>query len=202
MATAVRSKLGPGDHNRQLSLDEFLHGDYEEGYRYEIIDGRLYVSPLPDLPEGRLDRWIDLKLVFYAQAHPEVINYVHAKPRVFVHARPRATVPEPDVAAYRDFPVEADLREVQWQNVSPVLVVEVLSADDPDKDLVRNVDLYLQVPSIREYWVLDGLTDPNRPTLIVRRRHGKRWVVREYEAGQTFTTKLLPGFELIIDPRR
>ncbi len=50
--------------------------------------------------------------------------------------------------------------------------------------------------------MLDGRQDPNQPTLIVRRRHGKRWVVREYTAGGTCTTKLLPGFELLIDPRR
>jgi Uma2 family endonuclease len=40
-----------------------------------------------------------------------------------------------------------------------VLVGEVVWEDDPDKDLVRNVELYLQVPSIREYWVLDPLPD-------------------------------------------
>jgi Uma2 family endonuclease len=202
MATDVRLKLGLGDHGRRLSLDEFWHADYEEGYCYEIIDGRLYVSPQPNLPEGRIDRWIDLKLVLYAHGHPEVINYVHAKPRVFVHARPEATVPEPDVAAYHDFPLDQPLRGSSWENISPILVVEVLSPNDPDKDLDRNVELYLLVPSIKEYWILDGRDDPDRPTLIVRRRHGKRWVVRRHEGGETFTTRLLPGFELLIDPHR
>jgi Uma2 family endonuclease len=91
---------------------------------------------------------------------------------------------------------------VKWQLVSPVLVVEVLYEADPYKDLVRNVELYLQVPSIREYWIIDARIDPDEPTLIVHRRRGKKWVRREYLHGETYTTKLLPGFRLRIDPHR
>jgi hypothetical protein len=38
--------------------------------------------------------------------------------------------------------------------------------------------------------------------LIQHRRYGKRWVVRPFPYGSTFTTKFLPGFELVIDPRK
>src|SRR5205823_3821523 len=95
--------------------------------------------------------------------------------RVFIPDEPEATAPEPDSAAYRNFPLERPLRELRWQDLSPVLVVEVLSEDDPDKDLVRNVELYLQVPTIREYWIIDGRNDPDRPALRVYRRRGQRW---------------------------
>src|SRR5687768_15664390 len=83
----------------------------------------------------------------YARSHPSVINYVTAKARVFVSGRRRTTCPEPDIAAYRDFPL-ADLPQVRWEDVSPMLVVEVLGGEDDQKDLVRNVALYLQVPTI------------------------------------------------------
>ena len=83
MSTVPRLRLGPADHGRKLPLDELYSADYQEGYKYEIIDGALYVSPVPNLPEGWLDRWVDLALTFYAREHPEVINYPHAKPRVF-----------------------------------------------------------------------------------------------------------------------
>ena len=39
-----RLKLGPGDHNRQLTLDDFESAEYEEGYQYELIDGKLYYA--------------------------------------------------------------------------------------------------------------------------------------------------------------
>jgi Uma2 family endonuclease len=119
-----------------------------------------------------------------------------------VPARPDLTVPEPDVAAYRDFPLHLPLSEWSWEDVSPIVVCEVLVDSDPHKDLVRNVDLYFEVPSISEYWILDGSADPDRPTLIARRRWGSRWVVREVAYGETFTTRTLPGFELLIDPRQ
>ena len=47
-------KVGPLDRNRPMTLDEFMVADYEAGYQYELIDGKLYVSPLPNSPEGRV----------------------------------------------------------------------------------------------------------------------------------------------------
>lgn len=199
MATIL--KIGPADHGRPMALDEFLTSSAREGYHYELIDGKLYVSPLPNLPEDRVEGWLFLKVKLYARDHPEVINYVTNKARVFVPGRLRTTCPEPDLAAYSDFPLHLPFRELRWQDVSPILVAEILSHDDPDKDLVRNVDLYLQVPSIKEYWLIDDRDDPERPSQQVYRRHGKRWRTLEFGPGETYTTKLLPDFELILDPR-
>jgi Uma2 family endonuclease len=201
MATVL--KIGPGDHGRPMTLEEFTAGDYEEGYQYELIDGKLYVSPRPNLPQGFIETWIFRALDRYSDAHPDVLNYVHPNARVFVPGRPGVTNPEPDVAAYHDFPLDLPFREIRWQDASPVLVVEVLSLDDPDKDLVRNVALYLEVPSIREYWILDTRQNPARPTMQVYRRRGRRWQrAIEVAPGERYTTRLLPGFELILTPRR
>jgi Uma2 family endonuclease len=201
MATAT-GKIGPKDHGRPMTLDEFLSADRTEGCRYELIDGELYVSPEADLPEAQDNLWIFTRLLLYARDFPDVINCVHPRARVFVPRRKRVTCPQPDVAAYHDFPVHLPIRKLRWQDVSPILVVEVLSSADPDKDLVRNVQLYWQVPTIKEYWVLDVRDDPDRPTLTVYRRRSKRWPVMHHSFGETYTTPLLPGFELIVDPRK
>lgn len=195
-------KLGPSDHGRPLTLDDFESADYEPGFKYEIIDGRLYVSPEANFPESILERWLDRKLTRFSEDHPDVINFVAVKSRVFVHKRKKATVPEPDVAAYHDLDLSQDFRDIHWRDLGPILVAEVLVEGDEYKDLERNPDLYLDVPTVKEYWVLDGRENPNEPTLIQHRRYGKRWVVREYPYGTTFTTKLLPGFTLLIDPRK
>jgi len=89
---------------------------------------------------------------------------------------------------------------VRWQDVSPLLVCEIPSQDEPHKDLVRNVELYLAVPSIKEYWILDVRDDPDRPHLIAHRRHGSRWRVQEVSFGERYTTRVLPGFKLVLDP--
>ena len=197
MATALR--IGPADRGRPMALAEFLAGDFEEGYQYELIDGRLSMNPVPNAAEGMVDRWIILKLHGYTLNHPEVLNCVCWKARVYIPGRRGVTNPEPDATAYHDFPWTQDLRNLRWQDLSPILVVEVLSADDPDKDLVRNANLYLQVPTIKEYWILDARVDPARPALRVHRRHGRQWRIVEVGPGGTYTTKLLPGFELILD---
>jgi Uma2 family endonuclease len=182
-----------------MTLDEFLAGDYAEGYQYELIKGKLYVSPQRNLPQNRVEEWLHFQLKLYARDHPEVLNYVTAKGRVFIPNHEEPTCPEPDVAAYRQFPLHLPMESVRWQDVSPILVAEVLSPEDPDKDAVRNAALYFQVPSIKEYWLLDNRDDAARPSLRVHRRHGGKWRVLELNGGDKYTTRLLPGFELILD---
>ena len=197
MRTALR--LGPEDHGRPLELEQFLKGDYDEGHRYELIDGRLYVSP----PLTPAHDWIEKHVLYllhdYARQRPEIINHVTSKARVFVPRARHITAPEPGVAAYRDFPLDRQ-RKLQWGEVSPLLVVEVLEGEDDEKDLVRNVDLYRRVPSIQEYWVFDIREDPAEPMLRVYRRRGDDWDLTEYDSRSTYTTDLLPGFALPVRP--
>lgn len=196
MATVL--KIGPHDHGRLVNYEEFLSGDYKEGYQYEIIEGRLYVSPQANLPHDRMNGYVYGKLETYVARRPKVINYVSCKARVFVPGVHLATVPEPDVAAYHDFP--ADLA-ADWQDVSPLLTVEVLSGDDEFKDLVRNVDLYWRVPSIQEYWLFDIRQNAARPTLrVFRRGSGDEWEITDFGPDDTYTTALLPGFKLPVRP--
>ena len=199
---SVQLKLGPTDHGRPLSLDEFDEAEFEPGSRYEIIDGWLYVSNEPDPAENILEMWLLLKLANYSSQRRDIINYVSPKSRLFVYSEREPTVPEPDIAAYRDFPLDKPFREIRWQKNGPILVAEILVEGDPYKDLERNRELYLEAPSIREYWIVDGRKNPNEPTLIQHRRYGKRWVVKSHPYGSTFETKLLPGFTLVIDPRK
>lgn len=197
MTTAV--KLGPADHGRAVTLDEFHAGDYDEGYRYEIIEGRLYVSPMPRFEQDWLEQYVLDMLKEFTRRCPQAINKVTNKARVYVPGDPDATIPEPDVAAYRNFP-RRRRSHVNWRDVSPILVVEILSPEDPDKDLVRNVDLYWRVPGIEEYWVFDNREDSDRPALRVYRRGDDGWQVLDFGPDEIYTTPLLPGFELPVTP--
>jgi Uma2 family endonuclease len=202
MATIVK-QLGPLDHGRPMSLEEYTSGDYRKGYHYELIYGKLYVSPLPSPQEAYAEKWILRKLEKYTEAHPEGANFTHNKTRVFVPEPQEVTAPEPDVAVYKNFPLERLATDLSWDEVSPILVVEVLTSDDPAKDMVRNVALYQRVPSIKEYWIIDAREDAAHPTMRVYRKYRGRWQEPiELQFGDTYTTRLLPGFELVIDPRR
>jgi Uma2 family endonuclease len=198
---ATELKLGPASHGRPMTWDEFISGEYEEGFRYELIDGKLYVSPWSLFPEDVVHNWLRFKLQLYSKARPDIINHVTGPARVFVPGRDDITAPEPDLAAYRNVPLHRRIRSIRWEDLSPILVAEILSAGDPNKDLVRNVELYLLVPSIKEYWVLDARENADYPSLRVHRRYGKRWRVLEVGAEETYTTRLLPEFELKLDIR-
>ena len=191
--------LTPQDHGRELTIEELERADGLEGYRYELIDGRLVVSPIPNLPHDVVKDWLSDQLKLYAAQHPEIINLVKSPARVFVPGRPAVTAPEPDVAAYHDFPRDRPVSEWNWRDCTPILVAEVLSEDTVDKDLERNRELYLQVPSIREYWIIDPLADADEPTLTILRRRGRQWQRPiTVAAGDEYTTRLLPDFVLLL----
>ncbi len=158
------------------------------------------MSPTPNQPEDWVRTWLLYKLMHYARRHRKVLKHVTAAAQVFVPGHEDVTNPEPDVAAYRRWPNRLP-DDIRWEDVSPILVVEVLSADDPDKDLVRNVALYREVPSIREYWVFDARQSASEPTMTVYRRRGQDWRIIEVGPGERYTTRLLPGFQLRLNTR-
>jgi len=193
-------RLTPADHGRRISLYDFEHAETEEGACYEIIDGSVYVSPRADIPHEMLENWLYTELADYSRAHEKIVQRVSFSARVFVPDRERETCPEPDIAVYRKFPRRFKSWMVDWRLISPVIVVEIRSQSDRDKDLERNVELYLQVPSIREYWIVDQSTPLDLPSLIVHRRRGSRWQKPiQVPPHGTYATPLLPGFELKLD---
>jgi Uma2 family endonuclease len=195
MATSLR--FGPADHGREVTDDEAEHGDFEEGYRYELIDGRLYVTPLPDQPHDWLERYVYEVLRSYSRRRPKVIDVVTNKARVFVPGARRTTTPQPDISAYRNRPKS---RRDDWRDFSPLLVVEILGSDDDEKDFERNVVLYLRVPTIQEYWVFDIRDQDAPPSLRVHRRRGRTWETFDLTGSEIYSTPLLPGFRLVINP--
>jgi Uma2 family endonuclease len=197
---AATRTFGPADHGRAVTDAELAGARWVEGYHYEVIDGRLYVSPQPNEPHDHLLEWLSGALHAYERAHPEIINRVSSHARVFVPGRRATTCPEPDFAAYHDYPHHLPWRRRRWQDISPVFVAEVVS-EDLAKDFGRNVELYEQVPSIREYWlVFGGETDEQFLFRVYRRRGGKWQKPIDLTHGATYTTRLLPGFSLLINP--
>ena len=191
MLTAVR--FGPKDHGRLVSDEELESADYRLGYDYEVIFGRLYVSPAPNREHDVVEKHIYNQVYIYSVDHPEVVGYVTDRARVFVPSEQKTTAPEPDLAIYAE---DSD----DWRDDEPFIVGEVLRGEDVDKDLFRNVDLYLRVPSIQEYWVFDIRENSRRPMLLVHRRTRDGWDISELPPDAIYETPLLPGLRLQISP--
>lgn len=74
-------------------------------------------------------------------------------------------------------------------------VVEVVSDDDPKRDLVQKKREYAQA-GYREYWIVNPLNE----TITVHRLEGKRYVVHgRFRRGQTATSALVPSFSVPVD---
>jgi Uma2 family endonuclease len=190
--------FGPGDHGRLVTDEQVANARWLEGFRYEIIDGSIYVSPIPDLSHDDLVDWMAKPLRKYAEDHPETINQVKCPARVFVPGSRRTTVPEPDLAAYAEYPFHLPIPQRNWKKISPILVAEVVSGDVA-KDLGRNVILYERVPSIQEYWVVNQWIEDF--FFRVFRRRGNGWAKPvDFQWGETYSTRLLPGFSLKLKP--
>jgi hypothetical protein len=58
-----------------------------------------------------VETWLFSKVHVFSGEHPEIINYVTNKARVFVPRRRGITVPEPDLAAYHNFPLHLPFRK-------------------------------------------------------------------------------------------
>lgn len=185
-------RFGPKDHGRAVSDEELEFAEYRSGYDYEVIFGRLYVSPAPNPEHDVVEKHIYNQIYLYSLDRPDVVGYVTDRARVFVDSEEKTTAPEPDLAVYADGPDD------DWRAVGPFIVGEVLRGEDIDKDLFRNVELYWRVPSIQEYWVFDIRENPRQPMLLVHRRTRNGWDTRELAASDTYQTPLLPGLKLVI----
>lgn len=130
---------------KRWTLEE-LHRLPDDGNKYEVVFGELFVTPPPSEEHETILARLNSVLVPYVDAHGlggvfrgrSVVRFEdsEAEPDLFVRAiRPRPA---------RD-----------WEDApAPLLVVEVLSPSTRRRDLSGKRELYLSVGTA-EYWVID-----------------------------------------------
>ncbi|GMU37044.1 MAG: Uma2 family endonuclease [Phycisphaerae bacterium] len=187
--------VGPEDHGRIMTLAEYRAARGAPGYKYELIDGALVVSPNP-IPNH--DYWIQYvrnAIAAYARRHLGKVAHISEAAEVEVVGRTAPTRPIPDLSVYDAFPYPPP---PSWDDVVPVLVVEVISNRRAAKDTVRNRHLYWQVRGLREYGIINPENAPLAPTLIaLRRKRGARtWDERVVPFGRSYRSGALPGLSI------
>lgn len=160
----------------------------DDGNRYEIIDGELYVnpSPVPRHQDIVLNLAIALRLYFHA----------HGGGRVYISPL--------DVVLAEDGIVEPDIIVIKTDRVSivgetnvqgaPNLVVEVLSDRTRRVDELKKRKLY-ERSGVDEYWIVD----PGIELVKIYRRSNAIFELAaeiDTDAGGAITSPLLPGFSL------
>lgn len=127
------------------TLDE-LHRLPEDGNKYELVRGELFVTPPPSVGHEELAAVLGRILDAYVAAS--------GLGRVY---RPRAVLRVLESEVEPDLMVRpAAAGAVDWSEAPPpILVVEILSNATRRRDHVQKRDLYLDA-GVPEYWIVDG----------------------------------------------
>lgn len=175
------------DRRRKLTYDDYALLP-DDGQRYEVIDGELYLMPAPNVPHQRLAVDLTTRLHLFVRSH--ALGEVLAAPCDVVLSE--HDVVQPDLL----FISQERAGIITRKNIqgAPDLLIEILSESTRDRDegIKRNLYEHFGVP---EYWTFN---QPGR-TVTVHRRGGDG-SYRSFElsaaAGDVLTTPLLPGFAL------
>jgi len=136
--------VGP-ELERKLDYSD-LQATPEDRRRYELLDGRLVVTPSPSPTHQRVSKRLELLLVGYFEGRSagEVFN----APIDLILGRHDVLVP--------DLLVVADPGHVTRRGVEgpPLLVVEILSPSTRHMDLTLKARRYAEL-GVRHYWVVD-----------------------------------------------
>ena len=184
MSTMTRIRLGPADHGRVMTLDEFLEAEEEEGYRYELARGVLEVTHVPDDPHGVIVCHFYQALSLYMQAHPGVIRRFGGGSEFRLWLPGMISGRNPDVAvALKGAP-----RDLRGRRL-PALAIEIVSEGGEARDYETKREEYLAY-GLLEYWIVD----PSLRKVTVLSRNGDVWAERIFTDGQPIASLVLPGF--------
>jgi Uma2 family endonuclease len=161
----------------------------EEGAPYELIGGKLVMTPSPTPEHQYLLTNLLLRLGNFVQQHrlglllPAPIDVRLTKKDVF----------QPDLIFIR----RDRLSQVTKKslNVVPDLVVEVLSPSTAYKDFTRKSEMYC-AHGVEEYWIID----PGAQTIEVRIKRGDLYQIEAFlHTSDTLQSAMFPGFAMKVE---
>jgi Uma2 family endonuclease len=171
MSTATpavrRLRLGPRSAGMLLKPAEFDRARFLEGWRYELINGVLVVSPTPSRKERDPNEELGHWLRSYRENHPQGESL-------------DVTLPEETLETGEN---RRRADRVIWAVSSGKV--------NQDRDYIAKRAEYRGI-GVREYWVVDRF----RRTLTVFIFSGESDQERVIPENQSYKTPLLPGFEL------
>ena len=185
-AARPRLHLGPWDHGRAVSDDEFADADYEPPWRYELGNGRLVVmSPHGEAHDDATEPWRNY-LGAYKLAHRDRIEKVVAEAWVQVGPGKQRIG---DVGVYLVGERSSRRRPAR----APEIMIEVVSPglDSHERDFVEKRAEYSEI-KVLEYVLVDYLGD----RVIVLSHAPGGYTERVLTVADTYTTPLLPGLAI------
>lgn len=179
--------LGPQCAGMRMTPEEFdAIDEYDEFYRYQLIDGVVIVSPLPGPEYWSPNDLLGHLLLDYRERHPQGAAMDATSPEQYIPVGSSRRLADRVIWTGRG-------RLPNRKRDLPTIAIEFVSYGQAAwrRDYEQKRDEYLSVGVI-EYWIIDRFA--RRLTVFSKTASGvKESVVGENESYQT---PLLPGFKL------
>jgi len=158
----------------------------EDGNRYEIIEGELFVSCSPGLTHQEVLGNIVFAVRSYLEQHP--IGKVVLTPGLILSEYSGVI---PDIVFFRHEKAEKIISGERLKG-PPDLVIEILSpgSENTRRDRVAKHELYAR-HEVPEYWIVDPV---QRIVEIYRPENGSYVIAATLAGLDEVSTPLLPGF--------
>lgn len=157
----------------------------QEGKRYELCDGEVWVSAAPRIPHQQLAFNLQSILVDFVE-HRGLGTILGA---VDVYLR-EDTVLAPDLVFVRTG--REDIIEEKWVNGVPDLVIEILSPTTQGRDRGAKMQAYARA-GVPEYWMFDAAA---RRAEVYGLRSGAFVRIAEYGETGILKSEVLTGLEI------
>ncbi|GAB4109654.1 MAG: type II toxin-antitoxin system Phd/YefM family antitoxin [Roseiflexaceae bacterium] len=167
--------------------EQYLKLTNQTNHLIEFTDGEIEVLAMPTRSHQLIVRWLFLALFTFLQPRGGLVLFAPLRLQI----RP-GKQREPDILLVRD-PDDPRNQEAFWLGAD--LVVEVVSPDDPERDIKIKRGDYADA-GIPEYWIVNPL-DATITVLTLDeeayREHGI------FHRGDRATSHILEGFHISVD---
>lgn len=174
----------------RMTVDEYLEAELPEGFRYELVDGVIEVSPVPNIPHDVPIGFLNRLFGRYADRRPDIVGHITQRSALALRQRPTAR--EPDFAVYATGQVSAR-PGVSWKQLTPLLIVEIVSPGQAERDYRAKRADYWDA-AVPEYWIVD----PDAQTLTLLSRGETDWVERTLGQTETLQSAQFPGLTFVV----
>lgn len=163
----------------------------DDGKRYEVIRGELYMSPAP----RPLHQRVIIRLSFFLEGFLEnsALGTAFVAPIDVILPEKLGDPVQPDIVVI----CRESLHIIEELNIqgAPDLVVEVLSPSNPAHDRNLKYDLYAEA-GVQEYWIID----PHRRTVEIHLLRSGAYVQHgKWQEGEAARSVVLDGFSVPVD---
>jgi Uma2 family endonuclease len=160
----------------------------DDGKRYELIDGQVFVAPSASEKHQRILMNLLASIHVHAKAHG--LGKVYAAPFDVVFGEKTAL--QPDILFVSS--ARRGIIGPEYVLGAPDLVVEILSPYRVPYDRVTKFEQYAQ-NGVGEYWIIDPVAE----NVDVFRLEGSRYdPVGSVTGDQALETPLLPGWKMVV----